>query len=447
MRDTYYKIFSIKSLALYLITLILVSVVFHDHFAGWHWVLWGVGSTAFFFLGSWQFIERSGNMSPKRFLLFVFVFALVIRVLYVWLMCYYYTFKTGIPLEYGASDSLGYHHKALQLGKIIENGQLRDFINAVLAQHIAFSDLGYVVTLGCIYGLFGPNILIPHLFHSLLSAYICVLVYRLADRLFDNRTARIAAVMSAFMPLFIYYCGLHLKEIDFAFFLILCIERIDFVMRERKNIMWNIFLILFSLLMVFAYRASTGICVFASFFVYVFVNQKITKTERIVGVSVAIVSLVLFIISGIGWEIIRTFSIAFTQVDYNFQYVPGAFVLPLPKMTSDGNENLKLINGMVFVKNVIGFFAMYSFVIAYREKKLREMSLLALVPITYLAIVASIRFFSIERFYFPALPCLTLLAAYSISHFEKKDQKWFSAYLAVLLVAIMFWSYYNIITS
>lgn len=447
MRDTYYKIFSIKSLALYLITLILVSVVFHDHFAGWHWVLWGVGSTAFFFLGSWQFIERSGNMSPKRFLLFVFVFALVIRVLYVWLMCYYYTFKTGIPLEYGASDSLGYHHKALQLGKIIENGQLRDFINAVLAQHIAFSDLGYVVTLGCIYGLFGPNILIPHLFHSLLSAYICVLIYRLADRLFDNRTARIAAVMSAFMPLFIYYCGLHLKEIDFAFFLILCIERIDFVMRERKNIMWNIFLILFSLLMVFAYRASTGICVFVSFFVYVFVNQKITKTERIVGVSVAIVSLVLFIISGIGWEIIRTFSIAFTQVDYNFQYVPGAFVLPLPKMTSDGNENLKLINGMVFVKNVIGFFAMYSFIIAYREKKLREMSLLALVPITYLAIVASIRFFSIERFYFPALPCLTLLAAYSISHFEKKDQKWFSAYLAVLLVAIMFWSYYNIITS
>lgn len=447
MKDTSYKLLSIKSLALYFITLILVGVVFHNHFVGWHWVLWGVGATTFFFLGSWQFIERSGNMNPKRFLLFVFVFALVIRVLYVWLMCYYYTFKTGLPLEYGASDSLGYHHKALQLGKIIENGQLRDFINAVLAQHIAFSDLGYVVTLGCIYGLLGPNILIPHLFHSLLSAYICVSVYRLADRLFDNRTARVSAVMTAFMPLFIYYCGLHLKEIDFAFFLILCIERIDFVMRERKNIVWNIFLILFSSLMIFSYRVTAGLCLFVSFFVYVFVNQHITIKARAIGVSVAVASLALFVFSGFGWEIKNTILYAIAHVDYNFQYLPGAFVLPLPKLTVDGNENLKLINGMVFVKNVIGFFAMYSFIIAYREKKLREMSLLALVPTTYLAIVASIRFFSIERFYFPTLPCLTVLAAYALSHFEKKDMKWFNAYLAVLLVAIMFWSYYNVITS
>ncbi len=447
MKDTSYKSLSIKSLALYFIILILVGVVFHNHFVGWHWVLWGVGATTFFFLGSWQFIERSGNMNPKRFLLFVFVFALVIRVLYVWLMCYYYTFKTGIPLEYGAIDSLSYHRNALQFGKIIESGHLHEFINAIYSHHIAFSDLGYVITLACVYSVFGPNILIPHILHSLLSAYVCVLTYRLSDRLFDNRTARIAAVMSAFMPLFIYYCGLHLKEMDFAFFLILCIERIDFVMRERKNLVWNIFLILFSSLMIFSYRVITGLCLFVSFFVYIFVNQHIARKVRAISVSVAVASLALFVFSGVGWEIKNTILYAIAHVDYNFQYLPGAFVLPLPKLTVDGNENLKLINGMVFVKNIIGFFAMYSLTIAYREKKLRDISLLALVPITYLAIVSSICFFSIERFYFPALPCLTVLAAYAIAHFEKKDMKWFNAYLVVLLVAIIFWSYYNVITS
>lgn len=447
MKDTLYKSFSIKSLALYFVTFILVSVVFHNHFVGWHWVLWGAGATTFFFLGSWLFLEKTKDVNPKRFLLMVFAFALIIRVLYVWLMCYYYTVKTGMPLEYNASDSLNYHRNALQFGKIIESGHLHEFINAIYSHRIAFSDLGYVITLACVYSVFGPNILIPRILHSLLSAYICVLAYRLSDRLFDNRTARIAAVMSAFMPLFIYYCGLHLKEIDFAFFLILCIERIDFVMRERKNLVWNIFLIFFSLMMIFAYRVSTGLCVIASLLVYIAVNKRITKQMKVIGIFVAITLLALFVFSGAGWEVKNTISYAIAHVDYNFQYLPGAFVLPLPKMTINGNENQKLINGMMFVKNVIGFFAMYSFIIAYREKKLREMSLLALVPITYLAVVASIRFFSIERFYFPALPCLTLLAAYSISHFEEKDQKWFSAYLVVLLVAIMFWSYYNIITS
>lgn len=447
MKDTLYKSFSIKSLALYFVTLILVSVVFHNHFVGWHWVLWGAGATTFFFLGSWLFIEKTKDVNPRRFLLLVFAFALIIRVLYVWLMCYYYTVKTGMPLEYNASDSLNYHHNALQFGKIIESGRFHEFVNAVYSHRIAFSDLGYVISLACVYSVFGPNILIPHILHSLFSAYICVLAYRLSDRLFDNRTARVAAVISAFMPLFIYYCGLHLKEMDFAFFLILCIERIDFVMRERKNVVWNIFLILFSSLMIFSYRVTTGLCLFVSFFVYIFVNQHITRKARVTGVVVAATFLALFTFSGIGWEIKSTILFAFTNVDYNFQYLPGAFVLPLPKMTVDGNENLKLINGMVFVKNIIGFFAMYSLIIAYREKKLRDMSLLALVPITYLAIVSSIRFFSIERFYFPALPCLTVLAAYAIAHFEKKDMKWFNAYLAVLLAAIMFWSYYNVVTS
>jgi len=444
MNDCFFKTFSIKSLSLYLITLIVVSAAFNNLFIGWHWVFWGVGATSFFFLGSYFFYARFKDLKQRDFVLLVFFIALIIRVLYVWLMCYYYTFKTGIPLEYGAADSLFYHKKALLLSKIIESGKLGELIKLFSEKYVVYSDLGYIFSLGIVYYIFGPNILIPHVLHSIFSAYICVMIYKLSNRLFDNRTAKIAAVIGIFMPLFIYYCGLHLKEIDFAFFVILCVERLDYLIRERKNIVWNLFLILFSTLMVFMYRISTGVCVVLSFIVYVILNDTVSKKIKIIGVTLAMVFFIALIMSGIGWEIAENFNNAFSKIKYNFQYLPGAFVFPLPKMLADGNANQKLIHGMVFVKNIIGFFAMYSFIIAYREKKLREISLVALVPLTYLAIVSSVPFFSIERFYFPVLPCLTVLAAYSISHFEKKDQKWFHVFLAVLLVATVIWNCHNV---
>lgn len=448
MDNTFFKSFSIKSLAAYMLTLAVVSVLFENNFIGWHWVLWGVGASSLSFLGSYFFYCKSKNLEQKDFLLLVFFIALIIRVLYAWLMCYYYTFKTGIPLEFGASDSLNYHKMALLLSRIIGNGQLGELFDMFSGKYVAYSDLGYVFSLGFVYYIFGPNILIPRVLHSLFSAYVCILIYRLAYRIFNERTAKIAAALSVFMPLFIYYCGLHLKEIEFAFFLILCVERIDFVFREKKNLVWNIFLILFSLLMIFLFRISTGICMVLSLVIYLIINKDKMIPGKIAVISVASILVIMacLFFSGMGWEIKMNFDSALHKVKYNFQYLPGAFVLPLPKMIMDGNENQKLMNGMVFVKNIIGFFAMYSFIIAYREKKLREISLVALLPLTYLAIVSSVSLFSTERFYFPVLPCLVVLAAYSVSHFEKKDMKWFHYYLAVLFVAIVIWNHYNVNT-
>lgn len=444
MNDKDFNILSVKSLALYVVAVATVGIIFRNLFLGWHWVMWGIGSIVLFFGGTCLVQKTMKDIDQKKFLLLIFFIALIIRVLYVWLMCYYYTFHTGKPMEFCASDSMSYHNTAVLIKNAIAGGQFGEFVSLLSQNKVMYSDMGYVMSLSFIYYIFGTNILVPRIIHALLSAYLCVVIYKLCNRVFDNRTARLAAAFSVVMPLFIYYCGLHLKESDFAFFLILCVERIDFVMRERKNIVWNIFLIVFSLLMVFSYRVSTGVCMIFSFLVYIFVNQNVTKKIKIVAVTAASALFVALMLSGMGWEIVLNFKSALFGVDYNFQYLPGEFVLPLPKFTAEGNENQKLINGMVFVKNIIGFFAMYSFIVAYREKKLREISLVALLPLTYLAIVSSVSFFSVERFYFPALPFLMVLAAYGMSHFDKKDTKWFNAFLAVLLVAILAWSYVNV---
>lgn len=95
----------------------------------------------------------------------------------------------------------------------------------------------------------------------------------------------------------------------------------------------------------------------------------------------------------------------------------------------------------MYVKSFLGFFAMLSIVVAFRQKKWRDFSLIGAYELAYLGIIMSSFTANSERYHEPAIPLLLVMAAYAMTHLRRKDMIWFYAYCGVLLVALFVWNW------
>jgi hypothetical protein len=98
----------------------------------------------------------------------------------------------------------------------------------------------------------------PELIKAFISAYTCVLLYRLSQRTFGEDTARIIGIMSALMLNLIIYCGYHLKETEMIFLEVAFLERADYLFRSHKSTFWNIFLPSILAISMFFFRTVLG---------------------------------------------------------------------------------------------------------------------------------------------------------------------------------------------
>ena len=96
----------------------------------------------------------------------------------------------------------------------------------------------YPYFLGIIYSIFGVNFIIPRIIQIIIGSINCVLIYKLACRLFNNKVGFIAAAISIFYGPFIYYECEYLMPVLIILFnyiaLILLCKAID----KNKNIFW-----------------------------------------------------------------------------------------------------------------------------------------------------------------------------------------------------------------
>ena len=214
---------SIIGIGVYLSALITISLVFNDYALQLKWVLWGMGEVLFFFVLTTLFYPRWKNDDPKRFQRKVFWMSFGIRALYAFLICYYYYYQTGKAFEYNVADGIWYHRTGVYLSRAVRQGYIRYVFQYLRAYTMGFSDQGYTLWLTLIYTIFGPNLLTPRLFKALMSAYLCIVVYKLGTRTFGERTGKLAAVMCAFMPILVQICGLHTKEMEMIFLSLLAL--------------------------------------------------------------------------------------------------------------------------------------------------------------------------------------------------------------------------------
>lgn len=447
-------------LGVYLLALAAVSVAFRSHALQAKWMLWGLGEVLLFFLSIAIFYPRWKSDDPKVFRRKVFFVALALRAVYAFLMCYYYYYQTGLPFEYGAADSLGYHREAAFLSRCVREGDIPYVFRYLFATTMGFSDQGYVFWLTLVYTLFGRNILTPRIFKALMGAYLCLVVHKLGSRTFGERTGRLAAVMCVFMPIFIQICGLHTKEMEMIFLSILALERFDYLIRSKRYTFWNILCPILLTGLSFGFRTIIGMCLIFAFFVFIVASPAhlVGKKGKIVGVAAIVLLFFVFLFTPVGYEMRYIYRLKFTDLDYqakkyeaegmkyaelanSFILAPGAFVLPLSPMVETSPDHNKMIHGSTYVKNFVAFFAMLAIVVAFRQKKWRDFSLIGAYELSYLAIIMFSFAANSERYHEPAIPLILLMSAYAMTHLRRKDLTLFYVYCGLLFAALFAWNW------
>lgn len=451
---------SIIGIGVYLLALITISLVFNDYALQLKWVLWGMGEVLFFFVLTTLFYPRWKNDDPKHFRRKVFWTAIGIRALYAFLICYYYYYQTGKAFEYNVADGIWYHRTGVHLSRAVRQGYIRYVFQYLRAYTMGFSDQGYTLWLTLIYTIFGPNLLTPRLFKALMSAYLCIVVYKLGTRTFGERTGKLAAVMCAFMPILVQICGLHTKEMEMIFLSLLALERMDYLIRSKKYTAWNIAFPILLTGLTFGFRTIVGMCLIFAFLVFIMLSPKelVGKKGKIISVSTIVLVFFVFLLTGIGKEMRIIYRLRFVDLNVKTEkyealgfkhaelahskyLAPGAFVLPLAPMVEESPEHNKMIHGSTYVKNFLAFFAMLAIVVAFRQKKWRDFSLIGAYELSYLAIIMLSFAANMERYHQPAIPLLVLMAAYAMTHLRRKDLILFYVYCGLLYLALFVWNW------
>lgn len=82
---------------------------------------------------------------------------------------------------------------------------------------------GFPFFLSLVYSVFGHSLLLATLAQALLGALTCLLIYYIAGRLFDERTALAAGWFACLYPVSVAYTGLLLSETLFTFLFVLSV--------------------------------------------------------------------------------------------------------------------------------------------------------------------------------------------------------------------------------
>ena len=446
-------------IGVYLLALLVISIAFREHALQLKWMLWGISEVLFFFVLTTVFYPRWKNDEPKKFWRKVFWVALAIRLLYVVFSYFYFKHTMGFPFDV-LGDGMGYYNRSVILSRHVRRGDFGFVVNYLKGYSMGFSDHGYLIWLIFLHTLFGRSVLVARVFKALMSAYLCIVVYKLSSRTFGERTGRLAAVMCVFMPILIQLTGMHIKEMEMIFLSILALERMDYLIRSKKYTFWNILFPILLIGLCFGFRTVIGMCLIFAFLVFVILSpiNLVNRKSKIITLSITAAVFLIFLFTVVGSEMKIIYRLNFSGTDYmakkyeslglkygeiaKSKYLfPGAFVLPLSPMVEESPDHNKMIHGSTYVKNFLAFFAMLAIVIAIRQKKWRDFSLIGAYELSYLAIIMFTFTSNSERFHEPAIPLILVMAAYAMTHLRRKDLILFYVYCGLLFVALFVWNW------
>lgn len=449
-----------NGLVLYLISLIVVSLAFMNYAMDLMWMVLGLLEVALFFMLSHNLTRQWSVLPVKRFAMNVFWAAVGLRVLWVVFSYYFYLNQTGLPFEWEAADSLNYHEDGTWLA---QEPWERVFYYLFVSRS-GYSDSGYPLWLTIVYKIFGPSIIAARLIKALLSAWMCVLLYKLVSRSVDDKVGRMVGVFSMLMPNLIVYCGLHLKETEMLFLIVAFLERADYVLRAHKIKFWDVVIPLLLAGSLFLFRTVLGVVTLFSFITaLVFSPSRTVKKGRRV---IVVIWVLLALIVLAGGTIMNEVESQWNERNTNREQkrleqtlrgnqwakyatgtvmAPMVFVLPFSTMVDVGQQNQFVMHGGNYVRNFMGVFAIIALINAlFVKKNWRDFALIGSFVIGYLGAISISGFSNSERFLLPGLPCLIIIWAYGISVLNAKSYKFVKIWYVVVPVMEIAWAYFKI---
>ena len=453
---------SYRAIIVYLISLAIVSIMYFRYAMSWGYILLGATFVSGFFLLSNQWTVNWSGFPEKRFIRDVFLVAVFLRLVWVIASYFYYLNATGQPFEFDAADAIGYHETAIWL---YNNPWAVAFDYFFGPDSLGVSDAGYALYLTLLYKVFGPNIIIPRIIKAFISAFTCILLYRLASRMFGEETGRMVAIMSALMPNLIIYCGYHLKEVEMIFLEVAFLERTDSIIRKKTLKVWNLILPTLLAGSLFLFRTVMGASAIFAFATAILFSSAPTMNKNMRRLAFAGWGILMMLVLSGGtimteaegyWED-KSDNMAQRRMEQTMrgnkwaQYATGAvmapvvFVLPFSTMVDvDEQYGQQEKHGGNFIRNFMGFFAIIGIYEAFRRKQWREFSLVGSFVIAYLGIVSLSAFSNSERFLLPGLPCLILIWSYGIATLRKQTYRFLMPWSIVVVLMELAWAYFKL---
>lgn len=449
-----------RAIWVYIAALAVISIFFMSHAMRFGFMalgcFWVVGFFALVVSCSKKWLKSLDNRYASN----SFLVALALRVIWVIASYFFYIEVTGQPFEYGARDALGYHADAEWLA-----GEPWSTTWAYLFGSVMFADSGFPFYLTVIYKLFGPVIIIPRLINAFLSAWTCVLVYKMSSRTFGEEVGRMAGIMMVFMPNLIIYCGYHLKETLMIFLMVACLERIDALVRSKLMTFWGVVVPSLLAASLFLFRTAMGAAAVFAFASSILISSVPTMKrtgKRVALIGWGVLALVVFAGGSIASEVEslwegRGENLANKRMEQTLRgnkwakYATGTVMAPmivaLPFATMvdvDEQYGQQAKSGGNYIRNFMAFFALLAIYEAFRRKKWREFVTIGAFVIAYLGVVASSGFNNSERFLLPGLPCLIMMWAYGVSALRDKTYKLLTPWCVVVFVMEFAWAYFKL---
>lgn len=428
------------------------------------WIIFGSLAVFTFFFFSSLLSFRWVKISQKSFQKKIFNNALTIRLIYVVFIYFFYLFKTGQPFEFNARDTVGYHETAKWILDIFFYGWIDFYFKNYISEGI--SDAGWELTLATIYLVSFRSIIFVRLVNALVSTFTVLMIYRISQRNFGEKAARITAIMAMLLPAFVYYSGLHLKETVMVFLLMVFIERSDKLLHSRKFSFWSIFQIVILGLSLFLFRTVLAAAAwFALFSAFLLSSEKIMSQYYRVVIIVWLIISSFFIFSGkILNEVSEYVGMRKTNQEQKYEhfstrtganqlakygnaaiFIPIIIPAPFPTLVNiTGQENTMMINGDLFTRNIYVFFVFVAFYVLFKMKRLRENLLLSVFLFSYLLILANSGYALSPRFHMPALPFLLLFAGYGITQTNRNFSSYYVLYVIGISIVIIAWNWFKL---
>lgn len=473
MKNTFPAWLSQYAVSVYMISLLIVSLVYSSYSLPWYYMLSGVTAVLVFFLFGNKVIKDTSIdriHKTKNFEKRIFWIAFIPRLLFMLLIYWIFQANYGDAFGFENGDAFLYD----DLGRDFLYGFRNDKFAETwrnLNMTLDVSDLGYATYLGFIYWIVGDEsgLIFARLLKCIWSSVTVVLMYRLAKRNFGEQTGRMVAVFCAVWPNFWYYCAGHLKEVEMTFLVVLFVEQADQMLRSRQFTAWKVIPILLIAAALFTVRTPLAlVALLALIFSVVMSSSKVVNWGKRIVVGFLAIALIGVIAGNriqeqsrslleqvrggrqqenMEWRTKRANGNAFAKYASKSVFAPLIFTIPFPSMVRpfDGQDQQQLLNGGNFVKNIMSCFTIFALVMLLMTGQWRDHLLPLSFMLGYLVVLAFSEFAQSERFHQPTMPFEFMFAAYglSIAVTKPKYKRWFMYWCALMFVACIAWSWFK----
>lgn len=478
VKDAFPKWVSQYSIVVYILALMVVTFMYSIYSLPWYYMLSGVVSVLVFFLYGSTLVKnnaldkvRRESRFEKKLFIIAFIPRLSITLLLYWLFQAYY----GDAFGFENADATQYDLMASYVADMIAVGDFHFYDRlAAWSGYADLSDMGFAIYAGFVYYLTGKSIIALRLLKCVWSSLTVLLMYRLAKRSFDIRTARIVAIMVALWPNFWYYCSSHLKETEMVFLAVFFVEQADQMLRTRQFSAWKVIPVLLVGAAMFTFRTVLGlVAILALVFTIVMSSTKVVswgKRIMVGGLALVLIavtmgnrleeragSLMRQVQSGdqernMEWRANRKDEGGNQQKFAKYAgaavFAPMIFTLPFPTMLRpyEAQDMQQLLNGGNYIKNVMSFFTIFAMFTLLFTGKWRDYMLPLSFMVGYLVVLAFSAFAQSERFHQPVMPFEFMFAAYglSIAVTQKKYKRWFMYWCIVMFIAAVAWNWFKL---